>query len=155
MWRNNDEGLMRYDPIYFELKELVCKDVYNTYKDIAWQFFDQKLLLTIDRIREKIGKPIFVNSWDSGGDFDERGFRCLKCGLVKSAIAEQRMYVSPHMTGQGVDFDVQGLLAEEVRQWIVKNANLWPYPLRLEAGVNWIHLDLRDTNNGKVFIFNP
>jgi hypothetical protein len=65
------------------------------------------------------------------------------------------MYVSPHMTGQGVDFDVQGLLAEEVRQWLIKNPNLLPYPIRLEAGVSWVHLDTRDTGIQKVTLFNP
>lgn len=142
--------------IYFDLKELVCKDVYDFYKDTAWQFFDSRLLITIDRMREKLGKPMFVNNWDSGGEFDERGFRCLRCSIVKQAIADNKMYVSPHMTGQAIDFDVQGLLAEEVRQYIIKNGNLWPYPLRLEAGVNWVHMDTREIgNNQKVTLFNP
>lgn len=65
------------------------------------------------------------------------------------------MYVSPHMTGQSVDFDVQGLIAEEVRQWIIKNQNLLPYPIRLEDDDNWVHLDTRDADNGKVYLFNP
>jgi hypothetical protein len=141
--------------IYFELKEIVCKDVYNYYKDVAWQFFDSRLLTTIDRLREKIGKPIFVNNWDTGGQFDERGFRCLRCSIVKQAIKNNKMYVSPHMTGQAIDFDVEGLLADEVRQWIIKNQNLWPYPLRLEADVNWVHLDTREIGiNKKVTLFN-
>jgi hypothetical protein len=141
--------------IYFELKEIVCKDVYNYYKDVAWQFFDSRLLTTIDRLREKIGKPIFVNNWDTGGQFDERGFRCLRCSIVKQAIKNNKMYVSPHMTGQAIDFDVEGLLAEEVRLWIIKNQNMWPYPLRLEADVNWVHLDTREIGiNKKVTLFN-
>ena len=142
--------------IYFDLKELVCKDVYDFYKDTAWQFFDARLLITIDRMREKLGKPMFVNNWDSGGEFDERGFRCLKCSIVQNKIMSNEMYVSPHMTGQGIDFDVQGLVSSEVREYIIKNKNLWPYPLRLENNVSWIHLDTRDTFTGeKVILFNP
>jgi hypothetical protein len=146
---------MIYEPIYFSLDELVCPHVYDKFGNISWQFFDSRLLITIDDIRQRIGKPIFINDWQVHGKFDERGFRCIQCDLVKSAIAEQRLYVSPHMTGQGVDFDVQGLLAEEVRQWIIKNQNLWPYPIRLEAGVSWVHLDTRDAGKGKVHLFNP
>jgi hypothetical protein len=142
-------------PIYFDLPELVCEQVYDYYGDVAWNFFDPRLLITIDKIREKIGKPIFVNNWQVHGQFDERGFRCLKCSIVKQAIADQKMYVSPHMTGQGVDFDVEGLLAEEVRQWIIKNYAFWPYNIRLEAGVNWVHMDVRGAFDKRVQLFNP
>jgi hypothetical protein len=64
------------------------------------------------------------------------------------------MYESAHLLGMGVDFDVEGLLAEEVRLWIVTNKNTWPYPIRLERDVNWVHLDLFDMDNGqKVYLF--
>lgn len=142
-------------PIYFELPELCCPDVFKFYGQTAWQFFDSRLLITIDLLRQKLNKVITVNNWHEGGQFDERGFRCIKCDLVKKAIADNKMYVSPHMTGQAIDFDVQGLLAEEVRQWIVKNQNLWPYHLRLEAGVGWVHMDTREVDERKVVLFNP
>ena len=146
---------MRYLPKYFTIDELVCPHIYDKFGEIAWQFFDQRLLITLDTLRERFNKPIFVNDWQVHGRFDERGFRCIQCDLVKKAIKEKRLYVSPHMTGQGADFDVQGLLAEEVRQWIIKNQNLLPYPIRLENGVSWVHLDTRDADKGKVYLFNP
>jgi hypothetical protein len=142
-------------PRYFELKELVCPEVYNFYKNIAWQFFDTKLLITLDVLREHFNRPIYVNNWDSGGLFDERGFRCIKCPIVQDRIMANEMYVSPHMTGQGVDFDVEGMEAEEARQWIIHNPNILPYPVRLEAGVSWVHLDTRYTGKEKVWLFNP
>jgi hypothetical protein len=146
---------MRYEAKNFSLDELVCEHVYNRYGATAWEFFDQRLLITLDAIRDRLGKPIYINNWQIHGEFDERGFRCIQCSLVKKAIEENRLYVSPHMTGQGADFDVAGMTAEETRQYIIKNATLWPYPIRLEAGVNWVHLDTRDHNEGKVFLFNP
>lgn len=146
---------MIYKPKYFTLDELVCEDVYNFYGQTAWQFFDSRLLVTIDQIRERIGKPIYINDWQVHGQFSQRGFRCLRCALVHDACVNNRMYVSPHMTGQAVDFDVVGLTAEETRQYIIKNQGLWPYPLRLEDGVGWVHLDTRDADKGKVFLFNP
>jgi hypothetical protein len=72
--------------LYFTLDELVCKDVYEFYGNTAWQFFDFRLLHTIDILREKFNKPIMINNWLTHGEFDERGFRCLKCSLVKDAI---------------------------------------------------------------------
>ena len=139
---------------YFELEELVCPHVYEKYKQVAWQFFDSRLLMTIERIRELLNKRITVNTWKEEGQFSQRGFRCIQCNIVKKAIEEDRLYVSPHMTGQAVDFDVEGLLAEEVRQWIIKKQNLLPYPIRLENGTSWIHLDSRDSIS-KVYLFNP
>jgi hypothetical protein len=146
---------MLVKPTYFSLDEFVCEDIYNHFGDVAWQFFDARLLITLDILRQKFNKPIYINNWQVHGEFDERGYRCLQCSLVKKAIEEKRLYVSPHMTGQGADFDVLGLLAEEVRQWIIKNQNLLPYPVRLEAGVGWVHLDTRDNFEGKkVVLFN-
>ena len=141
---------MIYKPKHFDLQELVCPHVYDKYGAAAWQFFSPRLLITLDLIREKLNKPIYVNNWQIHGSFDERGFRCIQCDLVKKAIAENRLYVSPHMTGQGVDFDVQGMTAEEVRQWLIKT--ILPYPIRLEEGVNWVHLDVRDAGV-KVYLF--
>jgi hypothetical protein len=142
---------MIYKPIYFDLEELVCKDVFDHYGQTAWQFFDPRLLETIDHLREKLVKAIFVNNWKEGGNLDERGFRCLKCQTVKDNYNKD--YCSTHMRGQAIDFDVQGLLAEEVRQWIIKNNNFLKYPIRLEKDVSWVHLDVIDC--GKlVYLFN-
>jgi hypothetical protein len=147
---------MIVEPTYFELSELVCEHVWERFHNIAWGFFDSRLLITIDVLREKLGRPIYVNNWIEHGPFNERGFRCIQCDLVKKAIKEKRLYVSPHMTGQAVDFDVQGMIAEEVRQWIITHKNLLPYPIRMERGVSWIHLDTRDNFEGeKVILFNP
>ena len=146
---------MIYKPTHFILEELVCPHVFKKFGDIAWQFFDERLLMTLDIIREKLNKPIFVNNWDQDGKFDERGFRCIQCSLVKKAIKEKRLYVSPHMTGQGMDFDVEGMVASEVRLWLVKNEKILPWPIRLEGNVDWVHLDIRDAEKDKVYIFNP
>jgi hypothetical protein len=62
--------------------------------------------------------------------------------------------MSAHLSGKGVDFDVQGLVAEEVREWIIKYKTLWPYPIRLENGVSWVHLDVYDAGEN-VYLFNP
>jgi len=141
-------------PVYFNLEELVCKDIYDKFGVIAWQFFDPRLIKNIDWIRRMIGKPIFINNWIDGGKFDERGYRCLQCSLVVEAIKTKRLYVSPHMLGQAVDFDVQGLVAEEVRQWLIKIKGQLPFAIRLENNVNWVHLDVQETGE-KVKLFNP
>ena len=67
---------------YFDIQELVCRHVYEKFGDIAWQFFDNRLLETLLVIREKLGKPIYVNNWQVGGNLTQRGLRCNACQLV-------------------------------------------------------------------------
>jgi len=141
-------------PTYFSIDELVCEHVYDKYGAKAWMFFDTELLIMLDTIRDRIGKPIFVNDWQIHGKYSQRGLRCNQCDIVKEKAEAGILYMSAHCLGKGADFDVQGLLAEEVRQWIVKHANWWPYHIRLEADVNWVHLDVFDQSENKVYIFN-
>ena len=145
---------MIFESIYFTLPELVCSEVYDKYGDTAWQFFDIRLLLTIEKIREVLNKPMIINNWQAHGQFSQRGLRCVQCDLMKSVYQAGTLFVDPHAMGQAIDFDVLGLVAEEVRQWIVKNQNILPYAVRLEANVSWVHLDIRDASKGKVYIFN-
>jgi len=134
---------------YFDIKELVCPHVWNKFKDRSWMFLDSRLLITLNAIRERIDRSIYINDWDQG--LDERGLRCNLCSIVK---AKTEVYMSAHCLGKAVDFDVAELNAEEVRLWIAKNRNIWPYPLRLEKEVAWVHLDVYDMGiNQKVYLF--
>ena len=112
---------------YFNIKKLVCKHVYCTFKEKkSWEFFDQKLLETLLFIREGIGKPITVNNWHIGGNFTQRGLRCNLCQLVLEKSKANKIYVSAHMQGDAVDFDVHGMTAAEVRRWIADNKEKLP-----------------------------
>lgn len=142
-------------PQYFSLDELVCPDVYNTYGEIAWSFFDVRLLIMLDTLRDRIGKPIFINNWLIHGDYSQRGLRCLRCDLVKAKCLAGEMYESAHLLGKAADFDVQGLIAEEVRLWITAKTNWWPYSIRLEKDVDWVHLDVFDQSEQKIYLFKP
>jgi hypothetical protein len=142
-------------PIYFSLDELVCQHVYDYYGDQAWDFFDQRFLIIIDTIRERIGRPIFLNDWLIHGSQSQSGLRCPFCSIVKEKIDKGQMYMSAHSFGQAGDFHVQGMLPEETRQWIINNSKWWPYNIRLEEGVNWVHLDVRNYTDKKVITFKP
>ena len=141
-------------PEYFFLDELVCEHVYDFYGERAWMFFDTKLFITLDIIRDRIGKPIFINDWQIHGQYSQRGLRCLRCGLVRDKFHTGEMYMSAHCLGKAADFDVQGLLAEEVRLWIVTHASWWPYHIRLEKETSWVHLDTFDQSEQKVYLFD-
>jgi hypothetical protein len=170
-------------PKYFDLDEIVCPHMFYKYGETAWQFFDQKQLILLDWIRSKLG-PIHANNWHYeflDSDYireikdlilrkapitsnllppnpyqllDERGLRCNLCSLNITKTNKGIIYVSPHFTGQATDYDVKGMTAQEVRQWLLKHQDEIPYPIRLEKGVLWVHQDSRDAGE-KVTLVNP
>ena len=174
---------MTKKPEYFELQELVCPHVFFRFGEMAWQFLDPRQLILMDWIRKRLG-PVYVNNWYEDhlnsdyikyikermtaklpiiendvpkppqGLFDERGLRCNICDLVLAKSKKGIAYLSPHILGMADDFYVQGRLAEETRQYLIKNKNNIPFPIRLENGVSWVHMDCEDTGQ-KVYLFNP
>lgn len=132
---------------YFDIQEIVCKDVYDKFREKAWEFFDPRLLETILVIREAIGKPIYVNNWQINGNLAERGLRCNLCSLVDSKTAQGIPYLSAHIQGMALDFNVKGETAAQTRQWIMNNKHLLPHPIRLELDTpTWVHIDVRNSD---------
>lgn len=140
---------------FFSVKELVCKHVYEKFGESAEKFLDDKLIETLNVIREKIlCAPMTVNSWHLGGTFTQRGLRCNLCELVKSKTKSDKIYVSAHVLGKAVDCTVDGMSAEEARKLIIEKQDLLPYPIRLEDGVSWLHIDVYNNGKGeKVYLF--
>lgn len=140
---------------YFSIKELVCKHVYERYGEKAAMFLDDKLIETLNVIREQIlCTPMTVNNWHSGGNFTQRGLRCNICELVKNKTDAGRLYLSAHMLGKAVDCNADGMTAQEARRLIIEKQELLPYPIRLEDGVSWLHIDLYENGKKeKVYIF--
>ena len=140
---------------YFSVKELVCKHVYERYGENAAMFLDDKLIETLNVIREQIlCAPMTVNNWHAGGNFTQRGLRCNICELVKSKTDAGRLYLSAHMLGKAVDCNVKGMTAEKARRLVIEKQESLPYPIRLEDGVSWLHIDVYNNGKGeKVYLF--
>lgn len=131
----------------FQLKELVCPHCVKTYGDKAWQFLSTELLSTIYVLRnEVINKPMIINN---GTTFTQRGLRCNICELVKG---KNTPYMSAHALGKAIDFHVNGMEAEEVRQLIKDNIDKFEYPIRLEEAVSWIHIDCYTLDSDKKLV---
>lgn len=129
---------------YFDIQELVCPHVYDKFGLYAWQFFDPRLLDVMLAIREGIGKPIIVNNWSNGGDFSQRGLRANISPIVKEKTVLEKLYMSAHIQGMAVDFNVQGMNTQEVHEWLKKNQILLPHAIRCEENTDgWIHIDTR------------
>ena len=107
--------ILRDPDFRFNIKEFVCPHVYERFGEAAWNYFDIRLLETILWIRKTLGKPMTINNWSAGKT--QRGLRCNLCQMVKD---KDRAYLSAHVLGQGIDFDVKGMEAADVRQWLKK-----------------------------------
>lgn len=125
---------------YFQLKELVCPHCVNTFGDNAWQFISTELLSIIYTLRTQIiKKPMIINSYDN--NLTQRGLRCNICQLCKDKTNSNKIYISAHALGKAIDFTVNDMSAEEVRNLIRSNIDKFEYPIRLERFVDWIHID--------------
>lgn len=145
---------------YFVIQELVGVNTYNRYGKNAWKFIDIRLLHALLIIRQGIGKPITVNNWFFGGKFTQRGLRTNLQQIFKNYFKRGVLYLSAHVMGKAIDFDVEGMTANEVRIWLIQNEDLFPFKIRLEQRlkgryINWVHLDVfQDETKPKIYLFD-
>lgn len=124
----------------FSVKELVPPDVYSIRGEASSQLMDIRIVNVAQYIRDKIGKPIIINNWSSGGQYKESGLR----NFLTSTGAK----FSQHKFGRALDLKVVGMDAEDVRNWIRSNWNeLKAIGLTtIEKDTpTWIHIDCRYT----------
>ena len=156
----SDEEVYKKIKKYFHVQELVGPKVYKKYGEKAWMFLCPRLLYTLLVIREGIGQPMTINNWHSGGRFKQRGLRSNLGYIFLSKFKKGILYLSGHVLGKAVDFDVKGMTANEVRDWLVENESILPYKIRLENKmggkfISWVHVDmLWSPSNKKVYKFN-
>ena len=154
---------MKQNPIleafqqYFDLREVVSKQVYQRYGQQAWQFFDPRLLAVVVWLRKNMGIPLVCNNWASGGKFDERGFRANLDPLVATKTQKGSLYCSAHSRGQGIDLSSGRAAAPTIRQWIRLHKAELPYPIRLESDKSaptWVHIDVCNTGTEPIVEFS-
>lgn len=124
---------------YFSAKELVCNHTYAKWGERSWKFLDTKFLHCLLVIRRDILTRPMVCNHDAAF---QRGLRCNLCEMVKTKTTN---YLSGHIFGKAGDFTISGMTAEDARKRIKVASHLLPYPIRLEAGVSWLHFDVMDS----------
>ncbi len=95
----------------------------------------EKLAMKLDVIREFFGQPIIITSWLRPEKYNR---------LIGGATFSQ------HRNGMAVDFSVNGLSAEYVRQELKKRPDLIQ-GLSFETGITWVHIQ----NDGRSIWFPP
>lgn len=126
---------------HFKIYELVPKHIYEARGEKAWELLDEKLLMTIDTLRELLGCPITINNYNWGGD---RNWSGVRTGGFYASLGEYDKSLSQHKYGRAVDMLIKGMEAEKVRQFIYKNKDKFPYITFVETKINWVHIDVRN-----------
>ena len=136
---------------YFDKEELLSKHVYNS--GGGYELLHPDLQKLVVWIRETLGRPMFANNWEIGGQFSQRGYRTNDDPVCK---AQKFVPGSAHFKGKALDFDVKGMTAEQVRKWLHDNQESAPVRFRVEKGVNWVHVDVMPHKaSDKAYFFNP
>ena len=135
---------------YFTTQELVDEEVYSLLGDNAIKLIDDRLIETIDAVREILGVPLICNNWHWGGSRDQCGYRSFKCG-----IGAQNSF---HKYGMAVDLISVKMSAKEMREKLKQNKDLLPYPIRIEKWngceeISWLHIDIGDSKGNKIYFF--
>lgn len=138
---------------HFHLEELVPQRTYQELGDKAIELLHPDLIDSLEKLRVHLGVPLRVNSWNSGGTFQNRGWRPKdsKVGAKKSL----------HKLGKAVDFDSPGLPMIELfklvwnnRDWIVKNT-AFRIVESFEYTRGWVHLGIGDPDETELKVITP
>ena len=143
-----------YIPKHFSAAELVPEKLHAKYKSRgdAWLLrilFDERLLMTIDTIRENFG-PMTINDWSWGGANQYRGIRPPDCSIGAG--------LSQHRFGRAVDMIPKDIKAAEIRVDIIEDqmGQAYKHIGGLEMGISWLHIDTRGRDaEGMISCFYP
>jgi hypothetical protein len=113
--------------------------------------FDQRLLFTLDCLREQFGLAI-VNNWMNGGVWEYRGWRPPEYKLCAP--------LSQHYFGRAVDMNFREHSASSVRNWLQVNYKTEleskRYIIRrIERDTSWLHIDVGNSVSADIEYFNP
>ena len=131
--------------IHFRIEELVPKEVFDLIKeDVLWELFDERLLETIDTLKEKFPEgSMTINNWLWGGNRDQSGLRTKNSKFYSPT--------SQHSIGKAIDCVFSDYKTEEVRQYVINNPKKFPYIKGIEKDVSWCHFDVRDSDRVVIF----
>ena len=130
------------------LDEYIPESLYRQYEKrphILVGLIDRWLVDADRKLREQFG-PVTINNWWHGGDRQWSGLR-----------VPGSPYYSPtsqHSFGRASDKLFANAPAEEVRKYIQANWRQLGITC-IEAGVSWVHSDLRWTHTNELLIVRP
>lgn len=137
---------------HFVAQELVPPEVFAARGAKSLELFDHNLLRLLDWLRDRYG-PAVINNWHLGGQFSQSGLRTV---AFYGSESKYHASFSQHKYGRAADLKFSRKDAVEVRedlklQW---SANGLGFPISIEEGVSWLHVDTRP-HTGLIKFFKP
>ena len=130
---------------HFRIYELVPKHIYQKYEEKAWWFIDERLILTIDKLKELLpAGAMTINDYHWKGNRNWSGLRTSKSPYYRET--------SQHSFGRAVDIIFSAYPTDYVRNFILENIEQFPYIKGIEMNTSWLHIDIR--NSDELIKFN-
>ena len=131
-----------YRPQHFIIQELVPREVYKDRGTKAWELLDDRLLITLDQLRDEYGS-MTINNWHWGGNREWSGLRTPESPYYKP--------YSQHTFGRAADCKFKNVSAEKVRQDILHDIEMFPCISSIELNTSWLHFDVRNCDKIKTY----
>lgn len=134
----------------FQIQELVDRKTFQKFGKQAQMFFREEALAALDDLRNELGRPLIVNNWYDGGEYEWSGLRTMDCytGAKWSA----------HRVGAGFDVKCLTMVAPRVQEFIRnkhKEGKLQKIR-RMELDTpTWTHIDTIATPYAYLYEFKP
>lgn len=130
----------------FYLDEYLPRRIYEAWPvHVLIGMIDRRLVESDQKLRDAFGTCV-INTWWDGGVLEFRGLRTKECDHFSEA--------SQHTFGRASDKTFLNYHADEVRAYIQSNY-IWLGITSIEAGVTWVHSDVRYVRSGELLIFYP
>ena len=134
---------------YFKLAELLAPEYFED-QIASWILIDDRLKVNLDWLREKLGVPLTINNYSYTKSKNPKyirrysGLRPMNCKIGAKN--------SRHKYGLAADIISNAITASSMRKFLKDHASEIPYPIRVEQGVNWLHMDV-DNPSKKIIYF--
>lgn len=139
----------------FYLREFIDPETFKQYGDKSIWFIDPRIANIAQKLRDRLGIALYVNTWHMGGVFKYSGFRPPACPVGASK--------SQHKFGRAIDvktLENKESGADMIRQEIINNFytyhNLGVTTIESEEfAPTWCHVDLRFNKSKNLLIIKP
>lgn len=140
-----------YIPKYFKANELVDRKTFEALSpQQCFAMFRPEALMMLDELRESINRPLVINDWSDGGQYEWSGLRTISCYIGAK--------YSGHRLGAAFDIKCPTLSPILVREHIRKQRVLGKCQLikRMELDtMTWTHIDCIETVYPYLVEFKP
>ncbi len=122
---------------YFEIHELVSEELYERKGEGAWRYVPVLLIVALDTVKERFPNgTMTINNYAWGGNRKWSG--------VRTPDSPYYSLTSIHSFLGAIDAIFSAYDAEEVRQDIINNPEIYPMVKGIELGISWLHMDIRN-----------